>query len=111
MNKEKIEELKKKYPEGIYKGEINFYDEDDKPHNVIFFFRAPTSADIEAFLSTAQKNPIVANFNIIQSLIVHPEPGPVIESIRNYPVAANKFCEEVVLPFFGSKVSTQKTKV
>ena len=108
MNKEKIEELKKANPSGIYEGEISFTDAEIKRHEVKFVFRKPSTTDIEAFLITAQKNPIVANLNIIQSLIVHPEPVQIIEKLREYPAATNKFVEDVVIPFFGAGVTAQK---
>jgi len=111
MTKEKIEELKKANPSGIYEGEISFFDEEDKSHKVEFIFRRPSTADIEAFTAAAQKNPIVANLNLIQSLIVHPEPGPVIREIQEYPAAANKFCEEAVLPFFGARTAIRRKKL
>ena len=109
--KEKVEELKKKYPEGIYAGEISFIDAEDKSHKVEFFFRAPVTADIESHSKAAQKNPIVANLNLIQSLIVHPEPGPVIEDVREYPIAYGRFVDEVIAPFFGGSVQVKKTKL
>ena len=111
MTKEKIDELKKANPAGVFKGEISFFDECNKIRKLDFIFRAPTTADMEAHVSKAQKNPIVANLNIIQSLILDPEPAKVIDVIQNYPVATNKFCEEVILPFFGSSVNTSKEKL
>ena len=107
--KEKIEELKKAHPEGIFEGEISFSDEEGALHSVSFIYRKPTTADIESHTKAAQKNPIVANLNLIQSLIVHPEPGPIIASIREYPAAYAKFVDEAIVPFFGANVSV-KTK-
>ena len=112
MIEEKIlEELKKKNPAGIYRGEISFTDAEDKFHKVEFIFRAPTTADIEAHSKTASKNPIVANLNLIQSLIVHPESGPVIEELRDYPVAYGRFVDEAISPFFGGNVTAKKQKL
>jgi hypothetical protein len=111
MNKEKIEELKKAHPEGIYEGAISFTDDQDKPHTVEFVFRKPVTADLEFHAKTSQKNPIVANLNLIQSLIVHPEPGPIIEEIREYPAAYGRFVDEAVSPFFGAHVSVKSRKL
>jgi len=111
MNKEKIEELKKKYPEGIYKGEISFTDEENNFHKVEFVYRKPTMADAESHTKSAQKNPIVASINLVQSLIVYPEPGPVMEEFQKYPAAAGRFVDEAISPFFGANVLTQTEKL
>ena len=107
MNKEKIEELKKKNPSGIFEGVVTFNDEGNRRHEVKFVFRKPTTADIESFLKGSQKNPLVANLNMVQSLVVDPEPVQVIEKLKDYPVATNKFMEEVIIPFFGAETTTQ----
>jgi hypothetical protein len=106
-----IEELKKKNPSGVFEGEISFTDADDNIHKVEFIFRTPTTADIEAHTKTASKNPIVANLNLIQSLIVHPEPGPIIEQLRYYPVATGRFVDEAISPFFGGNVTARKKRL
>ena len=111
MNEQKIEELKKKYPGGIYEGEISFNDAEDKLHTVEFVYRVPTMADLEFHAKTSQKNPIIANLNLIQSLIVHPEPGPVIEKIKEFPAAYGRFVDEAISPFFGANVTVKNRKL
>jgi hypothetical protein len=111
MNKEKIEELKKAHPEGIYEGELSFNDDTGKLHSVEFIYRKPTTVDVESRSKAGQRNPIVANLNLIQSLIVHPEPGPIIEEIREYPAAYGRFVDEAVSPFFGANVSVKSRKL
>jgi hypothetical protein len=111
VDQEKIDQLKTRYPEGIYEGEISFSDDEDKFHRVEFIYRKPTTADIESHAKSAQKNPIVANLNLIQSLIVHPEPGPVISEIREYPAATGRFVDEAISPFFGANVSIKTKKL
>ena len=116
MAKEKIEDdkivhLKAKFPEGIYEGEISFNDDEDKLHKVEFIYRKPTTADIESHAKSGQKNPLVANLNLIQSLIVHPEPGQVISEIREYPAATGRFVDEAISPFFGANVSIRTRKL
>jgi hypothetical protein len=110
LNQEKIEQLKARYG-GIYEGEITFNDDGDNFHRVEFIWRRPTTADIESHAKAAQKNPIVANLNLIQSLIVHPEPGPVIAEIREYPAAYGRFCEEAIIPFFGANIAVKTKKL
>jgi hypothetical protein len=109
--KEKIDELKAKYPEGIYEGEISFTDVEGKPHNVEFIYRRPAVADGECYSKAAQKSVPVANLNFIQSLIVFPEPGPVIEQLREYPSAYAHFVQEIVSPFFGANFSARSRKL
>jgi hypothetical protein len=53
----------------------------------------------------------VANLNLIQSLILHPEPGPVIEEIKEYPAAYGRFVDEAVSPFFGANVTIKSKKL
>jgi hypothetical protein len=111
VDQEKIDQLKTRYPEGIYEGEISFNDDENRLHNVEFIYRKPTTADIEAHSKAAQKNPIVANLNLIQSLIVHPEPGTVINEIREYPATTGRFVDEAISPFFGANVSIKTKKL
>jgi hypothetical protein len=105
-----IDELKKKYGQ-IYEGAISFTDDNEKPHSVEFVWRKPTIADVEAHTKASQRNPITANLNLIQSLIVHPDPGPVIEAVREYPAAYGKFVDEAVSPFFGANVSVRTKRL
>jgi hypothetical protein len=111
LTNEKIEELKKAHPEGIYEGEINFSDEENKQHIVEFIFRKPNNADLESYGKTVQKNAMVANLNIVQSVIIHPEPGPVIESIREFPAAYARFVDDVLNPFFGANATAKSRKL
>jgi hypothetical protein len=106
LDKAQIEELKQKYG-AIYEGAISFDDEDNKPHELEFIYRKPRTADIEAHAKSAARNPITANLNLIQSLIIHPEPGPVIEEIREYPAAYGRFVDEAVSPFFGANAAVR----
>jgi hypothetical protein len=109
--KAKLEELQAAHPGGIYEGEVSFTDETDTLHNVSFIYRKPTTVDLEAHGKVLQKNPIVANLNLIQSLIVYPESGKVIGEIREYPAAFGRFIEEAISPFFGANVSVKTKKL
>ena len=111
MSKEQIEELKNKYPDGIYDGKISFNDAEGKLRTVEFIFRKPTIADVESHTKAAQKNPIIASINLVQSLIVHPEPAPIMAVIQEFPAAAGKFVDEQVSPFFGNNVITVAKKL
>jgi hypothetical protein len=111
IEKERLEQLKLSHPGGLYEGAIEFSDEDDNSHVVEFIYRRPTTADIEAHSKTAQRNPIVANLNLITSLIVYPESGPVIGEIREFPAACGKFVDEAISPFFGANVSVRRRKL
>lgn len=109
--KEQLDGLKQKYPSGIYEGAITFNDAEDKLHTVEFIYRKPSTADIESHAKTGQRNPIMANLNLIQSLIVFPEPGPIIEEMREYPAAYGRFVDEAISPFFGANVSVKSKKL
>ena len=111
IEKERIDQLKKNHPSGLYEGAITFNDENGELHQVDFLYRKPTTADIESHSKAAQRNPLVANLNILQSLIVHPEPGPVIESVREYPGAYGRFVDEAISPFFGANVTVKSRKL
>jgi hypothetical protein len=110
IDKAKIDELKAQYTD-IFEGVISFNDAEDKLHTAEFIYRKPSTADIESHAKNAAKNPIVANLNLTQSLIVHPEPGPIIESIREYPAAYAKFVDEAIVPFFGANVTVKSKKL
>jgi hypothetical protein len=105
-----IEELKKRHG-AIYEGAVSFNDDEDKFHEVEFVWRKPVTADIEAHAKASQRNPVIANLNLIQSLIVYPEPGTVIERMREYPAAYGRFVDEAVSPFFGANVSVRNRKL
>jgi hypothetical protein len=109
--KEKIDQLKARHPEGIYEGEISFNDDENRLHTVEFIYRKPTTADIESHAKAGQKNPIVANLNLIQSLIVDPEPGPIIGEIKEYPMATGRFVDEAISPFFGANIAVKSRKL
>ena len=68
IEQQKIEELKAKYPKGIYEGSIAFVDEAGERHEIEFVYRQPVVADMEAFQRTASKNIFVAQLNLIQAV-------------------------------------------
>ena len=106
-----IDELKKKHGP-VYEGTISFTDADDKPRLVEFIFREPKTVDVEAYSKNAQTVGIItANLNFIQTLVVYPEPAPVVESIRQYPNAYGKVIESVIQPFFGGNATASKKKL
>jgi hypothetical protein len=111
IEKEQLEQLKKDHPAGIYEGSVSFNDEADTLHEVAFLYRKPTTADIEAHSKAAQRNPLVANLNILQSLIVFPESGPIIDKVRDYPAAYGRFVDEAISPFFGANVTVKSRKL
>jgi hypothetical protein len=110
IEKTTIEELKQKHGT-IYEGAISFNDDEDKLHEVEFIWRKPRTADIEAHSKASQRNPIIANLNLMQSLIVHPEPAAVIDAVRDYPAASGKFIDEAVSPFFGENVAVRTARL
>ena len=111
IDKAKLEELKAARPGGLLESAINFTDDDNTLHEVEFIYRKPTTADMESYTKSSQKNPLVANLNLVQSLIVYPEAGSVIEQIRDYPSAVGRFIDEAVSPFFGANVTVRSRKL
>ena len=111
VEKAKIEELKTKYPQGIFEGEITFTTNEDVVEKVELIYRKPVLADMESYSKAAQRNAITANLNLIQSLIVDPEPAPLIAKLRDYPAAYSRFVDDVVSPFFGANVAVKSRKL
>jgi len=111
LAKDTIKELKEAHPEGIFEGAISFTDAENNQHNVEFIYRRPTVADGECYAKTVQKSVPTANLNFIQSLIVFPEPGPIIDQLRDYPAAYAYFVQEAVSPFFGANFSARSRKL
>jgi hypothetical protein len=111
IDKAKIDELKAARPGGLLEGTINFNDDEDTFHEVEFIFRKPTTADMESYVKSSQKNPLVANLNLVQSLIVYPEAGTVIEQIREYPNAVGRFIDDALSPFFGANATARSRKL
>lgn len=105
-----IEELKQKHGT-IYEGEISLVDENDDQHTVTFIFRKPVMADIEAYQKAVQRNPIIANQNLLQSLIIHPDAKNIVGEIRSYPASYAKFIDDEIAPFFGTLASVRKRKL
>jgi hypothetical protein len=111
IEKERLEQLKLAHPGGLHEGTVEFNDDENRFHRVEFIFRRPTTADIESHAKASQRNPVIANLNLIASLIVYPESGPVIDEIREFPVAYSRFVDEAVNPFFGGNVSVRSRKL
>jgi hypothetical protein len=111
IDKAKLDELKAGRPGGLLEGAISFNDDENTLHEVEFIFRKPSTADMESYVKSSQKNPLVANLNLVQSLIVYPEPGPVIEQIREYPSAVGRFIDDAVNPFFGANITVRSRKL
>jgi hypothetical protein len=65
----------------------------------------------KAITVACQRNPLVANLNLVQSLIVHPEAGGVIEQIREYPSAVGRDIDEAASPFFGANAVVRSRKL
>jgi hypothetical protein len=104
IGKEKIEELKKKYPQGVYMGGIAFEDAEGNARDIEFAFRKPAVADVETFAKTSQKSPVAANQNLLCSLVVFPDSAQVVAQLQDYPIAMGKFVEERITPFLGANV-------
>lgn len=111
LAEEELEQLKERYPGGIYEGSIGFTDDTETVRQVEFIYRKPKTGDVEAHTKAAQRSPLVANVNLLQSLIVYPPAVQVIEQVREYPVACGRFVEEAVFPFFGASVTVNRRKL
>jgi hypothetical protein len=111
IDKATLDELKAARPDGILEGAISFTDDKDAFHEVEFIFRKPTVVDMESYTKACQKNPLLANLNLVQSLVVFPEAGRVIELLREYPSAVGRFIDEAVSPFFGANTVVRSRKL
>jgi hypothetical protein len=111
LTPDQIAALKQKYTEGIYSVDLAFNDEEGILHKVPFIYRKPSTSDMEAYVRGASKNPITANLNLIQSLIVHPEPLHVINRLREYPMAVTRFVDEAISPFFGENTAVNPKRL
>jgi hypothetical protein len=101
IDKAKLDELKAIHPSGLYEEAISFTDEENTLHEVEFIYRKPTVEDMESYTKSCQKNPVLANLNLMQALIVHPEAGTVIDQLREYSLAVRRFIDEAISPFSG----------
>jgi hypothetical protein len=111
VDKEKIESIKAARPGGIFEGAISFSDAKDTLHEVEFIYRKPNADDMESYTKSCQKNPVLANLNLVQSLIVYPEPGQVIDQLREYSLAVGRFIDEAISPFFGANIVVRKREL
>jgi hypothetical protein len=111
IDKAKLDDLKAAHPGGLLEGAISFNDAEGAFHEVEFIFRKPTTADMESYTRACQRNPLLGNLNLVQSLIVYPEAGPVIEQLREYPSAVGGFVDDAVSPFFGANAAVRSRKL
>lgn len=112
FDKKEIEQVKEKNPgKKLFCGEIEFLDEDKNPVDVEFIYRKPMVVDMEIFNKSFQKTPFEAQQNLLQSLIVHPEPQAVIGKVAGYPPAVANFVEEAIMPFFGSSIKSRSCQI
>jgi hypothetical protein len=106
-----LEELKAGRPGGLFEGALSFTDDENTHHEVEFIYRKPTTVDMESYTKSITRNPLIANLNLVQSLIVYPDTGSVIEQIREYPSAVGRFVDEAVSPFFGANAVVRSRKL
>jgi hypothetical protein len=111
IEKTKLDDLKAAHGGEIFEGMITFNDDADTIHTVAFIYRKPTTADIESFTKASQRNPLLASQNLVQSLVIHPEPKTIIEQVREYPSACGRFVDEAISPFFGANVVVRSRKL
>jgi hypothetical protein len=107
----KLNELKAAHSDGVFEGGITFSDENNATHEVEFLYRKPSTADMESFSKSSQRNPVLASQNLVQSLIIYPDPASIIEQVRDYPTACGRFVDEAVSPFFGANVVVRSRKL
>jgi hypothetical protein len=108
----KIDQLKAKYPEGIYRTDLSFNDEDGVLHKESFIFRKPSQGDAESYQKAVTNGSLfIANLNLLQSVIIGEDPLPLINRLRDYPLAVGKFVNEVFSPFWGSDLTAGKEKL
>lgn len=112
MTKEIIEKVKKEN-EGLelFLGEISFKDENGKTKALEFVYKKPVVADMEAFNKAAAKSGFTAQSNLLNSLIVYPEPGEITGALREYPPVVAEFVEENIVPFFGSAITSKSSRI
>jgi hypothetical protein len=106
-----IEELRQKHGE-VFEGVIDFNDADGNRTTVEFIYRRPKTSDVEAYSKNVQSvGVITGNLNMIQSLVVYPEPAGIVGKLREYPNAYGRFMEAVIQPFFGASVEARSRKL
>lgn len=107
IKKETIDQVKKQH-EGkqLFIGTIAFVDKAGEQHKVEFIYRKPTVTDMEIFQKSSAKNGLIAQSNLLNSLIVHPAASEVTEKLSEYPAPVASFVEEQISPFFGASVVT-----
>jgi hypothetical protein len=111
IDKATLDELKAAYPSGLYEGTIGFTDSKNTPHEVEFIYRKPTTADMENYTRSCQKNPIMANLNLVQSLVVFPEAVKVIVQLQDYSIAVGRFVDDAISPFFGANATVRSREL
>ena len=110
ISKEQVAELKKRYGD-VYQQSLDFQDGDGNPLSVEFVYRKPRVSDIEAYQKAAPKSGMVANQNLMQTVIVHPEPASVMAQVVDFPNAIGRFVEDSLVPFFGANVVARSTRL
>lgn len=104
-----IDALKQRHGDNIFIGEIALPLNNGK---IEFIMREPRFSDWEVYQKASSTTAVIANSNLLRSLIVYPEnPGPIIERVQQFPVALGDFVVNEVMPFFGSGAQTTKRKL
>ncbi len=107
FDKETIQKVKEQHKnKQLFVGNIAFVDKEGEQHKVEFIYRKPTVTDMEVFNKASAKNGLIAQSNLLNTLIVHPASAEITEQLAEYPVPVASFVEEQLSPFFGASVVT-----
>lgn len=112
FDSKEIEKVKAEHPGlKLFGGAISFIDDEHKPVDVEFIYRKPMVVDMEIFNKGVQKAPFEAQSNLLQSLIVHPDPKVVMDKVAGYPPVVANFVDEAIMPFFGSAIKSRSYQI
>lgn len=110
--KETINDVKKRNEgKDLYLARIDFSDEKNNELKLELIFRRPMVSDMQVFNRQTSEDAMRAQLNLISMLAVYPSPAEVRKVLEPYPIAAAKFVEDNIAPFFGKDVRTEVSAI
>lgn len=75
----------------------------------VFLYREPRHGEADLMLNA--RKPVQAVRNLLAACILAPDRGAVLDRLRGYPMAVNRFVEDELMPFFGHGAETESREL
>jgi len=113
MTKEEVRESiiktgKEKYKGELFLAEYTILDREGKPMELLFTYREPTGAELQAYSEMQVRDAIEANRWLMQTLVVSTEGAKsILDIVGSHNMAVSTFLTEYINPLYGTVLDTK----